>query len=213
MVRSSSPPRWLLASLFASLLVVVLAIAGLAWLNRSADRALPAYGTMPSFQLTDQNGKPFSSTSLNGKFVAVGFIYTSCPDICPMLTTNMVHLQGQLRKAGLSDQVTLLSISVDPEVDTPEVLRQYATDRGADLQSWSFLTGTLPQIQAVITDGFKVAYEKIAPAHAGHGAAPSYQVSHSGKVILVDPRGQVRAYYDGEVLDPAKVLADIDKLR
>jgi protein SCO1 len=213
LVRSRTLPRWLLASLFASLLVVVLAIAGLAWVNRSAIKPLPAYGHMPQFELTDQNGQPFSSASLPGKFVAVGFIYTSCPDICPMLTTNMVHLQGELRKAGLADEVTLLSISVDPEVDTPEVLRQYATDRGADLHSWSFLTGTLPQIQAVITDGFKVAYEKIAPAHAGHGAAPSYQVSHSGKVILVDPQGQVRAYYDGEVLDPAKVLADINKLR
>lgn len=213
MVRASSPPRWLLVSLFASLLVVVLAIVGLAWVNRSAVKALPAYGDMPQFQLIDQNGQPFNSAGLRGRFVAVGFIYTRCPDICPMLTTNMVRLQGELQKAGLSDKVALLSISVDPEVDTPAVLRQYATDRGADLQSWSFLTGTLPQIQAAITDGFKVAYEKIAPAHTGHHAAPSYQVSHSGKVILVDPQGQVRAYYDGEVLDAAKVLADINKLR
>ncbi|MDF2628875.1 MAG: hypothetical protein K0R39_2706 [Symbiobacteriaceae bacterium] len=213
MVRTGTPPRWLLVSLFASLLVVVLAGAGLIWTGAARSQSLPSYGHMPQFQLTDQNGQPFSSAVLKGKVTAVGFIYTSCPDICPMLTTNMVHLQGELRKAGLSAEVTLLSISVDPEVDTPEVLRQYATDRGADLGGWSFLTGTLEQIQGTVTGGFKVPFDKVASAHAGHGAPQSYEVSHSGKVILVDPQGEVRAYYDGEALDAAAVLADIKKLR
>lgn len=210
MVQPSTRPRWLLAALFSALLLTVLATAALALISRPPADALPKYGQVPAFSLTDQNGRPFSSSALTGKFTAVGFIYTSCPDICPMLTTNMAALQQELKRAGLlGSDVLLLSVSVDPETDTPEVLARYAADRGADTATWSFLTGTQPQIEQVVTQGFRVAYEK--PAHQGHGQ--SYAVSHSGRVLLVDPTGEVRAYYDGEQLDPAKVIADIKKLK
>jgi len=212
MVRPAPLPRWLLAALFSALLVVVLATAALAWISRTPADALPALGKVPAFSLTDQTGRSFGSAALQGKFVAVGFIYTNCPDICPLLTTRMAALQGELRRQGLlGSEALLLSISVDPEQDTPDVLARYAADRGADTATWPFLTGDLAQIEEVVTKGFRVGYEKAA--HAGHGTGQSYEVSHSGKVVLIDPRGEIRAYYDGETLDPARVIADIQALR
>lgn len=207
MIRTAHLPRWVPFALASSLLLVAVSAAGLIWLSLTAGRApLPALGRMPAFTLTDQTGKPFSSASLQGKFTAVGFIYTSCPDICPMLTTRMTELQGELRRAGLlGTEAVLLSISVDPGKDTPAVLAQYAAGRGAD---WTFLTGNPTEIREVVSGGFKVGAEK----HEGHDGT-SYEVSHSGKIALVDPQGVIRAYYDGEQLDPAHVLADIQKLR
>jgi len=203
-------PRWVLAVLFSALLLAVMGAAGLSLLNRSPAGALPAYGHVPDFTLINQDGQPFNSSDLRGKSAAVGFIYTSCPDICSMLTSRMVALQGELRKAGLlGTDVVLLSVSVDPERDTPGVLKQYAAERGADTAAWTFLTGSPEQVQKVVSEGFRVGLEKAA--HASHGA--SYEVSHSGRVVLVDPQGEVRAYYDGEQLDPARVIADIKKLR
>jgi protein SCO1/2 len=108
------------------------------WLRLSEGlvRTRPA----PTFDLIDQQGRPVSLDSLAGRVLLVDFIYTSCPGPCPVQTSNQVALQRQIPEA-LRSVVHFVSISLDPEVDRPEVLEQYAMERGADLSNWSFLTG------------------------------------------------------------------------
>lgn len=238
-------PRWLSAALVGSLLAVAICLAALWRIGPDPDATLSDYGPAPAFALTDQTGRPFSSEQLNGKVAVVGFIYTHCPDICPMLTAQMRQLQNLLAHAGLlGDKAVLVSITVDPERDTPEVLARYAEQFGADPAAWHFLTGDLTTVRQAVVDGFHLAMGKgdvgdeAQDAHAGHSAdddledsrvpdaphghlngphtghagADPYIVSHSGRLVLVDAHGRIRAYYDGTDLDLHQVAADIRSL-
>lgn len=212
MSGTASLPRWLLAALGASLTVIVLASVALALVSR--EPALKKFGQVPAFQLVDQTGAKVTEADLAGRITAVSFIYTSCTDICPMITTIMGTVQDQLRREGLlGADVQLVSISVDPERDTPDVLARYAKEHGADTDTWRFLTGSVDEIRNTVVTGFMLGMTKHAPAHAHGGAATSYEVEHSGRVVLVDQTGQIRAYYEGTDLNPATVAADIRKLR
>lgn len=168
---------------------------------------------MPAFELVNQSGRAVRSAELAGKVVLVNFIYTNCPDVCPTLTVQMRKVQERLREARLlGDPVILISISVDPERDDPAVLRDYAARYKADTTTWSFLTGSTAQVRQVVVDGFKLGYE---PAGAGgaHGSGHDANlIVHSDRFVLVDKAGQIRAYYRGEELDPAKIAADARSL-
>lgn len=224
MAQSAALPRWVRPALAAAVTVAAAAAAGLLSLQSrpAAPAGLPTYGAMPAFALVDQTGKAVTDQDLKGKVLAVGFIYTSCTDICPMLTSQMRGLQEDLQQAGLlGSQVELVSISVDPERDTPARLAEYAGEHGADTATWPFLTGPVAMIKDVVVSGFLVGMEK-TPAtghagHEGHSTAPAtaepYEVNHSGRIVLVDKAGNLRAFYDGTTLDPAKVIADIKQLR
>src|SRR6266446_6677357 len=109
-------------------------------------RQLPVIGTAPPFTLTSQDGMPVAFADLRGKVVALAFIYTGCPDICPMLTQKMVDVQDALG-AAFGAKVAFVSITLDPERDTPEVLQDYAQFWGAKPEGWSFLTGSLEHSQ------------------------------------------------------------------
>jgi protein SCO1/2 len=213
-MQQSSVPRWIYIALGGAVALVVAAGAALWALStgRSSTAELPDLATMPAFALTDQEGKPVRSADVKGKVLLVGFIYTSCEDICPMVTAQMKTLQDELKKAGLLGPVELLSISVDPEVDTPERLAAYARQFQADTSSWRFLTGDPDHVRKVVVEGFLLGVQKVPAGHGGHGShgtAPAdYRVEHSGRIALVDPKGQIRAYYDGTQLEPAKVVAD-----
>ena len=102
--------------------------------------ALVRTSPAPDFDLIDQEGNSVTLTSLAGKVLVVDFIYTECPGPCPIQTSNQVMLQKRIPE-GLSQHIQFVSISLDPEVDRPEVLKAYGTARGADLSNWSFLTG------------------------------------------------------------------------
>jgi protein SCO1/2 len=115
----------------------------------------PAAGLLnsksPDFMLIDQNGRPFHSNRLRGKVVAVNFIFTTCPDICPIFTAAFAQLQRKLdgrTRSGLF----FLSITTDPESDSPRVLKTYAQRHGANLQNWAFLTGNEAQLKQVWKD-------------------------------------------------------------
>ena len=97
---------------------------------------LPVIGPAPDFDLTSQDGKRVTLADLRGKVVAVTFIFTMCPDICPMLTSNMAQVQEMLG-ADFGKSVAFVSITIDPENDTPEVLKDYAEAFGADPEGWS----------------------------------------------------------------------------
>jgi protein SCO1 len=164
-------------------------LAVLLWLRHVEVRALQqrtvsAYGKVPIFQLTNQNGQPFGSAQLTGKIWIADFIYTTCPGPCPMISTRMGELQKPLEKT----DVHLVSFSVDPEKDTPEVLRKYADNLHADPKRWAFLTGTKSSIYKLSHDGFKLAVSDRSEAEG--------MPVHSTRMVLVDRHGEIRGYYD-----------------
>src|SRR5689334_22121255 len=113
------------------------------------DAALPTIGPAPHFALISQDGKPVSLGDFRGKVLAVNFIYTSCPDICPLLTQKMAQVRDAL-SVDFVPRVAFVSITVDPENDTPDVLKNFADAFGANSGGWAFLTGPPAAVRAVI---------------------------------------------------------------
>jgi len=183
------------------ILIPLLTAAGLFFLRRAevsrlADHRLPELGAVPPFVLTNQNGQPFGSAQLQGKIWIADFVYTTCPGPCPMISSRMSETQKPLRDT----DVKLVSFSVDPAHDTPEVLRGYAEKLNAQPGRWTFLT-----IYRLSRDGFKLA--------VGAGEKPG-EPMHSTRVILVDRKGEIRGYYDATEADAiTRILADVAHLR
>ena len=139
--RLKLSPAWLL---FAAL---ALAIPIAPMLVSRRPPALPQLGDLPQFSLTDQRGRPFGRADLQGKVWVADFVFTSCADACPRLTRQMRALQDRLDPHG---RIGLLSISVDPERDTPERLRQFGETYGAREDLWRFLTGSPTEVERTV---------------------------------------------------------------
>lgn len=188
------------------LLIPVLTAAVLLWLRRVesqrlAAREITSYGHVPAFQLVNQNDQPFGSENLRGKIWIADFVYSTCPGPCPMISTRMSELQKPLEKT----DVQLVSFDVDPEHDTPAVLRSYAETMHADSARWNFLTGAKSAIYSLSQNGFKLS--------ALDGQENSPQPIHSTKMVLVDRSGTIRGYYDATAADAVtKLLADTNHL-
>jgi protein SCO1/2 len=157
-------------------------------------------GPAPQFTLTSQDGMPVTLASLLGKVVAVTFIYTECPDICPLLTQKMVQVQDELG-ADFGAKVAFVSISLDPEHDTPEVLKDYAQFWGAKLDGWGFLTGSVEAVRDV-TRHYGVFFAKKEDG----------SVDHTQLTTLVDAEGQMRVQYLGARFDPEELRRDLMSL-
>ncbi|MGH7475080.1 MAG: SCO family protein [Longimicrobiales bacterium] len=176
------------AAFTAALALPLLALAALRWIDDRRN-ALPPLFIAPAFELTDQTGAVFSSDSLRGQVWIAAFTYTSCPDVCSLISARLASLRDSLAAAGrLGEQVRLVSISVDPERDTPPILAAYARSFGAaDPAAWAFLTGDPDTVRRVVIEGFYlpiVGPEPIpnATTVAGHRAegAPADSVRRRG---------------------------------
>ncbi len=162
---------------------------------------LPVLASVPRFELTDQRGLPFGTVDLAGRIWVASFVFTRCETVCPAITAKMKQVQDHARQLG--SEFHLVSFSVDPDHDTPEILAAYARLHGASPRLWSFLTGPADAVRTAVSDGLKVSMGR------DEGAAAD-GISHGTHLVLVDRRGQVRAYYDPDepgVVD--KVLRDI----
>lgn len=196
--------------LWAGLVVALLAIGIYAlndWLKSQEitepSRIIPVVGTVPEFTLTDQSGKPFGTSDLKGKIWVMDLIFTNCAGTCPMLTVEMANLQKSLKK---TKDIHLVSISVDPNNDTPEVLAEYAKKYNADLTNWHFLTGKVSTIYTVAKDGFKMTVDSVSDDVMN-------PILHSERFALVDKKGRIRAFYTGtEPESKGKLLTDIGDL-
>jgi protein SCO1/2 len=191
-----------------TLILIPLVTLGLLLWLRSVEvvalrqRTVSSYGTVPSFQLVNQNEQAFGSAQLAGKIWIADFIYTTCPGPCPMISSRMSELQKPLEKT----DVHLVSFSVDPEKDTPEVLRGYAEKLQAEPVRWDFLTGPKSTIYKLSHDGFKLA--------VSDGSDAEGIPVHSTRMVLVDRHGQIRGYYDAAEADAmTKLVADTNHLR
>jgi protein SCO1/2 len=152
----------------------------------------PVIGHVPEFALVDSSGRPFGSAQLKGQVFIVSFFFTSCRSICPAIMHGMAKLQAGLDERGIRG-IRLVSISVDPEHDTPEVLRAYGKDLGVKPERWALLTGDPETIRAVVVDGFKTPLQRDRATPASPIA-----IAHTGKVVLVDGSGGIRGYYDAD---------------
>lgn len=140
------------------------------------------------FTATTQAGKSLALKDLKGKIWISDFIFTSCADVCPPMTSNMAKLQKMVKDEGLKD-VEFVSFSVDPTVDSPDVLTKYAKQFGADFNNWTFLTGyTQEFIEQYAVKTFKTLVKKPAEGN---------QVIHQTYIYLVDQDGHIRKTYDG----------------
>ena len=151
---------------------------------------LPVLVTLPPFVLTDQLGQPFGTAQLAGKPWVGNFIFTRCAATCPSQTANLRDLQERLEKLPGGANVQLISITVDPDHDTPDVLAAYADQAGADSANWHFLTGTREEVWELCKTGFKLAVAD-APPEA------NTLILHSDRFILVDPEGRIRGFFTG----------------
>jgi protein SCO1/2 len=185
------------------LTALAVALGVLAWLplaqahEAGQEQRLPTIGAAPDFALTSQDGAAVTLQSLRGKVVAVSFIYTWCPDVCPMLTDKLARVQDELG-ADFGTKVAFVSITVDPERDTPEVLKGYAAAFDADLAGWSFLTGEPAAIRDV-AHRYGVVMR----------AAADGQVDHTLLTTLVDRQGIMRVQYLGYRFDEEEFRHDL----
>ena len=206
MTMNRAQSRTTIAWKVTLILIPLVTLGLLLWLRNIEvavlrQRTVSSYGMLPPFQLVNQNGQPFSSNQLAGKIWIADFVYTSCPGPCPMISSRMSELQQPLEKT----DVHLISFSVDPEKDTPEVLRGYAERLQADPKRWDFLTGSKSAIYRLSHDGFKLA--------VSDGSDAEGIPVHSTRMVLVDRHGEIRGYYDATEADAiTRLLADTSHL-
>ena len=173
--------------------------------DQSGDERLKQYGPVPDFKLTERSGKDVGLAQLRGKIWVADFIYTTCADTCPLQTAAMAKLQKEY--AGRPN-VQLVSITVDPERDTPQILSAYAAKHEADAQRWYFLTGQREQIINLIRDGFHLVVAALPDSTEANGMIP-----HSARFVLIDNNGQIRGYYDSREMEAfARLKNDLETL-
>jgi protein SCO1/2 len=187
---------------FAALLILAaLAVPGPASGQQAGkEKRLPVIGPAPPFALTSQDGKTVTLAGLRGKVVAVTFIYTSCPDICPLLTEKMAQVQDDVGP-NFGSKIVFVSITLDPEHDTSQVLKDYAQLFGAKPEGWVFLRGPLEAIRD-LTRRYGVFFEK----------KPDGSVDHTQLTTLIDADGQMRVQYLGARFDPEEFEHDLTSL-
>jgi protein SCO1/2 len=152
---------------------------------------LPRIAQVPQFVLRDQDGAELRRDGMRGRVWIANFMFTSCPDVCPLLTAKMSGVRGRL--VGDRADVRYVSFSVDPAHDTPAVLKKYALEHGADLPDWRFLTGPLQQVEQVIVSGFKQALQP-GPEVAGKARS----ILHGSHFVLIDRALSIRGYYPSD---------------
>lgn len=190
------------ALLFAAVLTLISVAAAPARAHGShaATERLPRIGPASDFTLTAQDGSSFSSSELRGKVIALNFVFTRCTDVCPIATAKMVQMQQALGEQFGRD-VYFVSVTVDPDHDTPSVLSRYAEALGCETSGWAFLTGSPTSIREVARS-YGVFHDRPAGSDVQHNLLTS----------LVDREGILRVQYMGERFDPKEMLHDLRDL-
>ncbi|MGH7798629.1 MAG: SCO family protein [Candidatus Binatia bacterium] len=196
-----------ISALLAALLLgaVVLPVAGLAHIpippkepGEIGRRVVNA--AVADFKLVDQDAQPFQFASARGKLVLVTFVFTTCPDVCPLLTAKFAAIQRTLEEKKFKDYL-LLTITTDPERDNPAALKDYAGHFKADFRRWSFLTGTRAELAKV----WKIFRVNVTKTQSG-------DVNHTALTTLIDGQGKRRVDYYGDKWRDREVLQDLEWL-
>lgn len=200
--------------LFGIIGVILIGVAAYGYLNRPGPQAtdpaakpLPDLGEVGSFTFTERSGTEVSNADLEGKVWVASFVFTCCTQACPQVTGSMAELHKDFAE---DKDLVLVSFSVDPNRDTPAVLKDYARQFGADAQRWLFLTGNQDQLYQLIEKSFHLA------VHQNKGAqrTPGNEVTHSSRLMLVDRKGRIRGYFEGRrVDDKGKPVSQLPELK
>ena len=183
--------------------------------KNKSESSLEKFEAIPDFSFTSSKGQTISKKQMKGKVFIVKFFFTSCPSICPKMINNAILLQNKFYS---NPNFEILSITIDPETDSPEVLEKYAQKKGISTEKWHFLTGEMDKIYDFANNGFRLYAAKNEKAEGGF--------EHSGLFALVDKKGHIRSrtieqannqiplkYYDGLDLRQIQMLKeDINKL-
>ncbi len=160
-------------------------------------KEIPVYSAVPAFQLQDQNGTPFTEKNLRGKITVLDFFFTRCPGACPVMSKQLEELY---KLYASSDKVQFVSITVDPQHDTPDVLRDYAKDHSVVDDRWKFLRGDIQDVITLSEKGCLLPAENL-PA------------GHSTKFVLIDQDAQIRGYFEsGEPASLSVLKSNIREL-
>lgn len=190
---------------FPLLLGLLVFLAACGNTDSPIEENMPEVNTVPDFTYTTQDGESFGLDDLEGKWWIANFIFTNCTSVCPPMTTNMALLQDKINEAELED-VHIVSFTVDPDFDKPEVLRNYAEMFGIDLDNWTFLTGY--DFQTIKELSIKTFMALLREPERG-----SDQVTHSSRFFLVNPEGKVIKLYDGESSkEMDNIFEDLEKV-
>jgi protein SCO1/2 len=166
---------------------------------------LQQYGSVPDFTLTERSGASMSLAQLRGKIWIADFIYTNCTDTCPLQTAMMAKLQDEYAS---KPEVQLVSITVDPERDTPQTLAHYAARYKADAARWFFLTGQRDRIIGLMQNGFHLSVASLP-----NGAEQGGMIPHSPRFVLIDKAARIRGYYDSRELEAfVRLKNDVESL-
>ncbi len=183
-----------LHAILAAALVGSLAAAG--WLIARGAPELPRHGAVPQFRLTERSGRPVGLDDLRGKVWVADFIFTRCQGPCPLMTGRMISLAREL--AGEED-LRFVSVSADPDYDTPEVLARYAAAYRIEDPRWLFLTGAREETKR-LSEGL------LLPLLTPEPGETRGEILHSDRFVLIDRSGAVRGYYDAADPEQAKRL-------
>lgn len=183
-------------------LVLLVGTGVLAYASWKARRAPPLdeFGRLGAFSFTSNAGQTVSDTGSEGNVRVFACFFTCCTEFCPQLSGTMARLQHELKDV---DGLQLLSLSVDPETDTPDKLSAYATAFGADPGRWLFLTGPRETVEAFVKEQLHLGVEE----NKSPDRTPGTKMLHSNKLTLVDRHGTIRGWFDGTDAD------EIDKLK
>ena len=162
---------------------------------------LVRFEQVPEYAFTNQDGKIVGSEDLAGKVYVLEFFFTSCPTICPRMNENMVKLQKEFYG---NPDFGIVSITIDPKRDSPQVLKEYAERKGATLKNWHFLTGEKEDIYGFSNEGFRL--------YAGENAEVEGGFEHSGMFALIDKEGYIRSrtVVNGDSENPIKFYNGLD---
>lgn len=171
-------------------------------IKKMGGNELMKFEKVPPFEFTDQNNKRITNADFEDKVYVVEFFFTSCPTICPQMNENMVKIQNEFYG---NPDFGIASVSIDPERDTPEVLKIYAKEKGATLKNWHFLTGEKSKVYSFSNDGFKL--------YAGENKDVEGGFEHSGLFALIDKNGFIRSrtVINGEMENPIKFYNGLDE--
>lgn len=163
--------------------------------------SLVKFEKVPPFSFTNQDNQTITNKNFENKVYVVEFFFTSCPTICPKMNANMVLIQNEFYG---NPEFGIASFSIDPKRDTPEVLKAYATDKGATHKNWQFLTGDKDAIYAFSNEGFKL--------YAGENIEVEGGFEHSGLFALIDKNGFIRSrtVKNGDTENPIKFYDGLD---
>jgi protein SCO1/2 len=192
------------------LILITLSVTLLLSLSCKDNLPLDKDLTKKSYTLINQDSvEVIFPENIIGHITVMGFIYTHCPDICPMTTHNMYLVQKQLNEEGI-DNVKFVALSFDPDRDTPEVLTKFAEIRDLDFNSWTFLTGQKNTVDEMMKR-FDVKAIKTDERIDGDGN-PEYSMMHTDRISLIDENGILRKNYKGSTLNLKELINDIKTL-